>query len=227
MARRNGVVKAVPPPRERAEEVYAAALRLFREKGYHATSMQDIAAAVGLYKGSLYHYIGSKEDLLVRVFERALGTLLEDVERIAADGSLRPSAQLREIVVAHVAAVAQNLDALTVYFHEFRALADESLANVRAQRERYTHGVAEIVRRGVRSGEFSTPDADIATLGLIGMCNWMCQWYRPGGRLDSAEIAAYFADLVLGGLCVREDYSSESNSNPPRVVPSERTTVSE
>src|SRR2546425_4304299 len=76
VARRNGV----SPPRERSEEVYAAALRLFREKGYHATSMQDIAAAVGLYKGSLYHYIGGKQDLLVQVFERAMSTLLADAE---------------------------------------------------------------------------------------------------------------------------------------------------
>src|SRR5437764_15224239 len=107
------------PPRERGEQVYAAALRLFREKGYHATSMQDIAAAVGLYKGSLYHYIGGKEDLLVLVFERAMGSLLADVERIVADTSLGPSAQLRLIVHAHVTCVSENLDALTVYLHEF------------------------------------------------------------------------------------------------------------
>ena len=84
MARRNGVS-------ERSEEVYVAALRLFREKGYHATSMQDIAGAVGLYKGSLYHYIGGKEELLVQVFERAMGSLVANVERIAADTSLPPS----------------------------------------------------------------------------------------------------------------------------------------
>src|SRR5205823_7097573 len=101
MARRNGL-SASSPPRVRSEEVYSAALRLFREKGYHATSMQDIAVAVGLYKGSLYHYIGGKEELLVRVFERGMGVLLADVERIAADGSLGPSLQLRKIVNAHV-----------------------------------------------------------------------------------------------------------------------------
>src|SRR5207248_10257017 len=94
------------PPRERGEQVYAAALRLFREKGYHATSMQDIAVAVGLYKGSLYHYIGGKEDLLVEVFERGMGALLADVERIADDTALAPSAQLRRVIQAHVEAVA-------------------------------------------------------------------------------------------------------------------------
>ncbi len=198
MARRNGV----SPPRERSEEVYRAALRLFREKGYHATSMQDIAEAVGLYKGSLYHYIGGKEDLLVQVFERAMGTLLADVERIVADTSLGPSMQLRAIVQAHVTCVSENLDALTVYLHEFRALAGESLANVREQRDRYAQLVAEIVGRGVRLGEFETADVGIATLGLLGMCNWVCQWYQPEGRLGPAQIGGYFADLVLGGLSV-------------------------
>src|ERR1700716_633291 len=201
MARRTGLSPA-GPPRERSEEVYRAALRLFREKGYHATSMQDIAAAVGLYKGSLYHYIGGKEDLLVQVFERAMGTLLADVERIVADPALGPSAQLRLIVQAHVACVAQNLDALTVYLHEFRALAGESLAKVRAQRDRYAQLVAEIVGRGVRLGEFETADVRIATLGLLGMCNWVCQWYQPDGRLGPAQIGGYFADLVLGGFSV-------------------------
>jgi AcrR family transcriptional regulator len=202
VAHRNGLVRQGAPPRERAEEVYQAALRLFREKGYHATSMQDIAAAVGLYKGSLYHYIGGKEDLLVQVFERAMGTLLADVERIVADSSLGPSAQLRLIVQAHVACVAQNLDALTVYLHEFRALAGESLANVRAQRDRYAQLVGETVGRGVKLGEFETADVGIATLGLLGMCNWLCQWYQPEGRLGPAQIGGYFADLVLGGLSV-------------------------
>jgi AcrR family transcriptional regulator len=185
---------------ERSEEVYAAALKLFREKGYHATSMQDIAAAVGLYKGSLYHYIDGKEDLLARVFERAMAALLADVERIAADTASRPSTQLRQIIQAHVEAVANNLDALTVYLHEWRALAGDSLASVRSQRDRYTTLVSEIVTRGVRTGEFNTPDVRIATLGVLGMCNWLCQWYRPGGRLAPREIASHFADLVLDGL---------------------------
>ena len=198
MARRNGLNGSAA--RDRSEEVYAAALRLFREKGYHATSMQDIAAAVGLYKGSLYHYIDGKEELLAKVFERGMGALLAEVERIAADTRLAPSVQLRQVVEAHVAAVATNLDALTVYLHEWRALAGDSLVNVRGQRERYTHLVAEIVARGVAAGEFRVPDVRIATLGLLGMCNWLCQWYSPNGRLSAREIGARFADMMLDGL---------------------------
>jgi TetR/AcrR family transcriptional regulator, cholesterol catabolism regulator len=226
MARRNGLSA---PPRERGEQVYAAALRLFREKGYHATSMQDIAGAVGLYKGSLYHYIGGKEDLLVKVFERAMGGLIADVEGIAADTSQPPSAQVRLIIEAHVAAVSGNLDALTVFLHEWRALAGESLANVVAQRERYAQLVSEIVSRGVRLGEFDAPDVQIATLGLLGMCNWVCQWYRPEGRLGPSEIAGYFARLVLDGLRKpgAEAYFSEPSTSSPSASPNERISAVE
>ena len=189
-----------PRNAERHQAVYAAALRLFREKGYHATSMQDIAGVVGLYKGSLYHYIGGKEELLVQVFERGMGALLEEVERIAANSAVGPTAQLREIIRAHVQAVATNLDALTVYLHEWRALGGESLARVRAQRERYVELVNAVIERGFLLGEFRAQDARIATLGVLGMCNWLCQWYRPGGRLSPSEIGDRFADLVLDGL---------------------------
>jgi TetR/AcrR family transcriptional regulator, cholesterol catabolism regulator len=213
MARRNGLTAAAGTPRrERGAEVYAAALRLFREKGYHGTSMQDIAEAVGLYKGSLYHYIGGKEDLLIQAFERAMAVLLVDVERIAADTSLSPPTQLRQIIEAHVAAVAENLDALTVYLHEFRALAGESLTTVRAQRERYAELVGQIVQRGVRLGQLETTDVRLATLGLLGMCNWMCEWYRPSGRLGADEIGRFFADLILDGLRV----ASPSSRMPAR-----------
>jgi AcrR family transcriptional regulator len=202
-----------PNSRERSEQVYEAALRLFREKGYHATSMQDIAGVVGLYKGSLYHYIGGKEDLLIQVFERAMGSLLDEVERIAANSAVGPTAQLRAIIRAHVQAVALNLDALTVYLHEWRALGGESLANVRGQRERYLELVNAVVERGLAVGEFRSSDARIATLGLLGMCNWLCQWYQPGGRLSPAEIGDHFADLVLGGLT----RATTSSSDPRRA----------
>jgi AcrR family transcriptional regulator len=222
MARaRNGVGTTGGPPRERGEEVYAAALRLFTEKGYHATSMQDIAAAVGLYKGSLYHYIGGKEDLLAQVFERAMDGLLADVERIVADSSFQPSAQLRLVIRAHVEAVASNLDALTVYLHEFRALAGETLETVRDQRSRYRALVETVIARGVRCGEFATDDVGIATLGVLGMCNWVAQWYRPGGRLGPRQIADHFAEMLLAGLYLEGKTRSPSASPKARITPLE------
>src|SRR6202171_2497911 len=94
------------PPRE--DQVRAVALRLFKEKGYHATSMRDIASEVGINKGSLYSYIRSKEDLLVPVFEQAMGVLLAQIEQITADAGLGPTDRLKRAVQAHVSAVADN-----------------------------------------------------------------------------------------------------------------------
>ena len=185
-------------PRE--DQVRAAALRLFREKGYHATSMRDIAAEVGINKGSLYSYIRSKEDLLIPVFERAMGVLLAQIEQITADESLGPTEQLRRAIHAHVTAVADNLETLTVYLSEWRALAAESLTTVRLQREQYAALFLDILEHGVRRGEFRPMDTRIALLGMIGMCNYLFRWYRPDGRLTPDQIADQLCAMLLDGV---------------------------
>ncbi len=185
-------------PRE--DQVRAAALRLFKEKGYHATSMRDIANAVGINKGSLYSYIRSKEDLLIPVFERAMGVLLEQMEQITADASLVPTERLRRAIHAHVTAVADNLDVLTVYLSEWRQLGAESLTTVRLQRERYASLFEDILQDGLHSGEFRPMDTRIVMLGMIGMCNYLFRWYRPDGRLTTAEVADELIEMVMRGV---------------------------
>jgi AcrR family transcriptional regulator len=194
--RQNGV--AATPARE--EQVRAAALRLFKEKGYHATSMRDIAAAVGINKGSLYSYIKSKEDLLVPVFEQAQGVLLTEIEQISADASLSPTERLKRAIHAHVIAVADNLDILTVYLSEWRQLGTESLATNRDQRARYSRLFHEILSDGVASGEFRPMDTRIVMLGMIGMCNYLFRWYRPEGRLTPVQIADELIEMVMQGV---------------------------
>jgi TetR/AcrR family transcriptional regulator, cholesterol catabolism regulator len=184
----------------REGQVRAAALRLFREKGYHATSMRDIANAVGINKGSLYSYIHSKEDLLIPVFERAMGVLLEQMEHISDDASLSPTERLRRAIHAHVTAVADNLDVLTVYLSEWRQLGAESLTTVRLQRERYASLFSQILHDGVQSGEFRPMDTSIVMLGVIGMCNYLFRWYRPDGRLTPAQIADELIAMVSVGV---------------------------
>jgi AcrR family transcriptional regulator len=186
------------PPRE--EQVRAVALRLFKEKGYHATSMRDIAEEVGINKGSLYSYIRSKEDLLIPVFERAMGVLLAQIEEVAADSTLTPTSRLRRAIQAHVNAVANNLDVLTVYLSEWRQLAAESLSKERTQRERYAELFLAILQDGVTSGEFRAMDTRIVMLGMIGMCNYLFRWYRPDGRLEPHQIADELIEMVMQGV---------------------------
>jgi AcrR family transcriptional regulator len=184
----------------REKEIHAAALELFREKGYHATSMREIGEAVGMLKGSLYTYIHSKEDLLAPIFERCTVPLVLEMERIAGDASLDAREQLRQAIRLHVRQVAEKLDVLTVFVSEWRQLSSESLAGLRAQTEHYVDLMVGIVERGIRDEAFRPVDPRMTVLGLIGMCNWMVRWYRPDGRLTPDQIAEHFFDLVLRGL---------------------------
>jgi AcrR family transcriptional regulator len=194
---------AAAPARE--DQVRAAALRLFKEKGYHATSMRDIAAAVDINNGSLYSYIKSKEDLLVPVFEQAQGVLLSEIEQISGDASLSPTERLKRAIHAHVTAVADNLDVLTVYLSEWRQLGTESLATNRDQRAHYSYLFHEILRDGVAAGEFRHMDTRIVMLGMIGMCNYLFRWYRPDGRLTPDQIADELIEMVMRGVATHPD----------------------
>ncbi len=172
----------------REDELRAAAIRLFREKGYHGTSMQDIADALGLYKGSLYHYIRSKEELLARLSEGALDETLGGLERIGADDAAAVD-RLYAMVRAYVLAIVRNLDAVAVYLREWRALPATDLARVRGQRRDMRRLFERVIAEGMREGEMRRGDAKIATLAILGMCNWLYEWYRPRGRLSAEELA--------------------------------------
>ena|SRR5258708_406169 len=195
-------VRGDTPNAPREDQVRAVALRLFKEKGYHATSMRDIASEVGINKGSLYSYIRTKEDLLIPVFERAMGPLVSRMEAIAGDSSLGPTERLRRAIHAHVTNVAEHLDELTVYLSEWRQLRTESLRNNREQRERYAAQYHSILQAGVDTGEFRPMDTRIVMLGVIGMCNYLFRWYRPDGRLTPDQIADELTEMVMHGVIV-------------------------
>jgi AcrR family transcriptional regulator len=196
---RDGMATGDIQPRE--QQVRAAALRLFRDKGYHATSMRDIAAEVGINKGSLYSYIRSKEDLLIPFFERAMGLLLAEIEAISANESLTPTERLKCALKAHILNVTENLDILTVYLSEWRQLTADSLSTVRQQRERYAALFLAIIEDGIERGEFrASIDPRISALGMIGMCNYLFRWYRQNGRLAPDQIAAELTDMLLHGV---------------------------
>ncbi len=192
--------KAVAPaPANKNEEILATAVRIFKEKGYHATSMQNIADAVGLQKGSLYHYLSSKEDLLFQVFERASGELTQQLKDILAAND--PSViKVRRAIQAHLIQLCNQIDIFSVYLSERRALNTRHYAKVRAEGELQARLIEKIIQQGVASGELATADSKIAAHAILGMCNWLHQWYSPGGRLTPEEIAKIFGDMVVDGL---------------------------
>jgi len=183
----------------REDEILTAAARMFREKGYHATSVKDIADAVGLLKGSLYHYIRSKEELLARLFEGALEGTIRELELIAARDAA-PTDRLRDMVRAYVAAVTDNMDAVGIYMREWTALPAPDLARVRARRRAMRKLFEDVIAEGARRGEFVVQDAKIASLAILGMCNWLYEWYRPRGRLTADALADELAARALASV---------------------------
>ena len=181
------------------ERIFAEAVRIFGEKGYHATSMQNIADAVGLQKGSLYHYISSKEQLLFKIFERSTGALTQELEAIIASND-SPTDKLHRAIQAHLTALCEQLDTYTVYLSERRALSGRNHARVRAEGERHARLLEKIIQQGIASKDFRAVDTKMTAHAILGMCNWLYQWYSPEGRLSPHEIAEIFSDLVVGGL---------------------------
>jgi AcrR family transcriptional regulator len=181
---------------EREKSIRAAALRIFREKGYHAASMQDIADAVGLYKGSLYYYVSSKEELLVRSFEGRAEQVLGEI-RTVADAAATSTEQLRAVVRAYVLGVLRNLDSVHVYLREEHALPPAALRQVHAEHRAMRDVFERVIRDGVRDGRFAETDPKLASLALLGMCTWVHRWYRARGRLDDEAIADDFAERAV------------------------------
>jgi len=181
--------------------VVAAATRLFRIKGYHATTMEDIAKRVGVRKGSLYHHIRSKEDILREILTRTLDRLIVMAEQVAAsDGS--PAEKLRTIIVRELQLAAQYADDIAVYLGEKARLPRRFARMTNEKIDTYDRIVEGIIQDGIRLGLWDPEEPKIALLAIMGMLNWWPYWFRPNGRLsveETANLLADYAEAILKG----------------------------
>jgi len=190
---------------QRRQLVIDASARVFATKGFHATSIQDLIEATGLKAGGLYHYIGSKDELLVAICDELMEPLLDaGREIVAADGPART--QLREFMHTWVEHVEHKRDHMLVFQQERHVLAHgRQWQHVRRQRKEFEGLLAEIFARGEHDGEFQFADRELALRALLGMVNQLPQWFRPGGRLGAAQIADGYLELIVGPHPARAD----------------------
>jgi TetR/AcrR family transcriptional regulator, cholesterol catabolism regulator len=159
--------------------------------------MQDLVEATGLAAGGLYHYIGSKDELLVRICEQLMEPLLEEAEAIVAAGGPADE-QLRAVVRVWTAHVGRQRDAMRVFQQERHVLErGAQWRDVRRQRKAFEELVAGILERGEHEGTIVLPDRDLALRALLGMVNHTAQWLRPRGRLTPEQVADGYLDLLL------------------------------
>ncbi len=181
------------------DDILDAAAQIFREKGFHGASMEDLATAVNLRKASLYHHVASKQDILLALLERALGMLTEHIAGIA--GQEVPADQkMRQMMRAYLSALSDNPDLSSVLLFEHRSLDKKSHAKHVPQRDKFEALWRGVVEEGVRDGIFDCPDSGLAVRALMGMMNWTLTWYRPGGGKSIEKIADEYAELIFNGM---------------------------
>jgi TetR/AcrR family transcriptional regulator, cholesterol catabolism regulator len=191
-----------PALRERYErkrrEVIATAAELFARRGYQETSMSDLTEATGLAAGGLYHYIASKDELLISICDELLDPLLARAEEILA-ATARPERQLRELLHAWLAHIASHRDHMLVFAQERHVIEREpQWRRVRAQRKQFEQLLDGVLARGERAGAWRFEDRGFALHALLGMVNYTPQWLDPRGRLSPEQIADGYCDLILG-----------------------------
>lgn len=197
--RPDGALSAAKYDARRLELVDIAA-SVFARKGYHATSIDDLVEATGLKRGGLYHYIASKEDLLIAAHERFIEPLLANARAIAAE-DLSAEEALRRLAHALMHDITVYQDQVTVFLHEWRAIEDRpEWQYVREGRREFEEIIQSILRRGHEEGQFEVPEPRLTCLGFLGMLNYSYQWYRPHGPYSADEIAEHFVQIFLAGI---------------------------
>ncbi len=179
------------------ERLLAEATRLFAEHGYDRTSVQEIVEAAGVTKGALYHYFGSKDDLLHEIYARVLRLQTERLDAIAARDVPLPE-RLAEAAADVVVTSIQNLDDTKIFFRSMHQLSPEKQKAVRAERRRYHETFRALVEEGRRDGHFREElRPDLVVDFFFGSVHHLGTWYRADGPLSAEQVAAEFSDLLL------------------------------
>ena len=184
--------------RRRRAEILHAALRAFRDKGYHATTLDHIAARLDVRKTALYYYFPDKEAILYECHRESLA----EVERLFDEARRRyatAAERLAFIIREHARVMTDTLQGSPLAF-EVSALSPAHQAEIIAARDRYEQGLRKIIAQGVKDGEFRPVDPKTAVFAILGAINWIARWYRPEGSLHAPELGAQFAEYLVGGL---------------------------
>jgi AcrR family transcriptional regulator len=185
----------------RQQDVVVAAAKLFAERGYDQTSVPDLARELGLATGSLYHYFGSKEQLLIQICDQLMDPLLERAREATAKDAA-PEQRLRELVRLWVSHVVDHRDHMLVFQQQRHAIQHGAQwRSVRASRKAFEDLVADVLAQ-LHSPTDPPEQRRLLIAALLGMVNHTAQWYRPGGKLTAQQIADGYVDLLLGRVAV-------------------------
>ncbi len=179
-----------------AERILRAATELFKARGYHGTSMRELAQAVRIEAASLYYHFPSKQEILFGLFNRTMDDLLEGLERALASGSTA-EARLRATVRFHVLFHIARQDEAFISHSELRSLSAPNHKRIIAQRDRYERKFRKLLTDGVREGVFQIADVRLTSTAILMMCSGVSDWFAGQGRLSAGTVADRYADMVV------------------------------
>jgi TetR/AcrR family transcriptional regulator len=183
---------------DRRIEILKSAAAAFRHRGYHGASVDEIASALEMTKGNLYYYFRNKEEILFACHDYSNDILLALLADAEASGAT-PDVKLRTLVVAFIHLILDHLrgTALTL---DLEALSPSLLKRVIAKRDRFDHGMREIIQQGINDGTFRPGDPKMISFAIMGAVNWIPKWFDPAGPATSNQIGDAFADYLVNGL---------------------------
>jgi AcrR family transcriptional regulator len=180
--------------------IVAAAAELFARKGFGATSLDDIAAVLGVTKGAFYYHVRNKEEILRLIYLMVLAASEEPLRKIV-EADLPPAEKLRLAVEHHATVAADRSPAMTVFYREHPHLTGPFAKEISLRKKAYERYFEQIIEEGQAAGVFDAGiDPKIAAFGLLGMCNWLSQWYKAEGQYTPRQIADMFMRMIGEGM---------------------------
>ncbi|GAA1864331.1 TetR/AcrR family transcriptional regulator [Pseudonocardia ailaonensis] len=197
-------------------ELYEHATRLFAERGFAGTSLQDIADALGITRPALYYYVKSKDELLAKLVTEVTNGPLDELNALVAREP-DPVGRLRGVVEIIVGRRVTQPERFRLLIRSEAELPAELTEAYDESRRVVLKVIAGVIDGGVRAGRFRPVDARVAALGVLGMCNWVAWWFHPGGRDSPDGVIAQLADMAVGSL-VRPDHQAPEGAGPAAAL---------
>jgi AcrR family transcriptional regulator len=191
------------------ERILEEAVKLFYERGFNGTTLDDIAAELGVTKPFIYTHFRSKVELLAALCRPTIELSLAAVQH-AAEGTGTPTDRLHQAIVDFTHVILSRQPNIAIYFREEKNLTAAALDDINALRKQFDRVLSQLLREGLAAGEFHVEDVDLAALAIGGMISWAYTWHRPSGRLPIAEMCQSMADLTLQMVGARRGIGAQA-----------------
>ena len=201
--------KKSAPNNDRLAEIYRTAAQIILRKGYDATSVNDIANALGVTKAGLYHYISGKKELLFDIMNFGLDELDEEVAAPAAEIA-DAEAKLRFMITTHARLVTRGQGAITILVDEITALTPAQSRKITRRKREYFDRLRGVLEGLRAEGKLHDVNTTAAAFSLLGMINWLSRWFRPDGPLTAEQAADEITKIALHGLFRPEPRSAQT-----------------